>query len=157
MSRKPKNPRINDDPGKLGAAHLSTTALNDIDRAVGAQIRYQRILLGLSQQNVGDQLGLTFQQLQKYELGTNRVSASRLVHLSMILRVPISFFFETVRVVSDPQSPPNEESSTQPPEGVMSKPEAVELIGAYYQIESAKERNAAFGLIRAMAGRANDT
>ena len=155
-----RNARISNDPDALGAANLNDIQLNEIDRAVGGQIRYQRILLGLSQQNVSGQLGLTFQQLQKYEHGTNRVSASRLVHLSLILRVPVSFFFETVRVASDTQSHPHEEILPQAeeilprvPDSMMSKPEALALIKAFYGITSPKERTAAFRLISAMGGR----
>jgi len=65
---------------------------NPIDAHVGARVRLRRTLLGLSQEKLGAQLGLTFQQVQKYERGTNRISASRLHALSTILDVPVSFF-----------------------------------------------------------------
>ena len=66
---------------------------NPVDVHVGRRIRIRRVLCGLSQTALADQLGLTFQQLQKYESGANRVSASRLWHISQILDVPISWFF----------------------------------------------------------------
>ncbi len=68
-------------------------APNDVDRHVGARVRMRRILLGLSQEKLADALGLTFQQVQKYEKGTNRISASRLQQISGALGVPIEFFY----------------------------------------------------------------
>ena len=67
---------------------------NPVDKHVGGRIRMRRKLLGMSQEKLGDRLGLTFQQVQKYEKGTNRIGASRLQHISHILQVPVPFFFE---------------------------------------------------------------
>jgi transcriptional regulator with XRE-family HTH domain len=67
---------------------------NATDRHVGARVRMRRMMLGMSQEKLGDALGLTFQQVQKYEKGTNRIGASRLQHIAQILQVPVSFFFE---------------------------------------------------------------
>ena len=64
------------------------------DTHVGARVRMRRMMLSMSQEKLGDALGLTFQQVQKYEKGTNRIGASRLQHISSILQVPVSFFFE---------------------------------------------------------------
>jgi transcriptional regulator with XRE-family HTH domain len=69
-------------------------ATNPIDRHVGARVRMQRMMLGMSQEKLGEAIGLTFQQVQKYEKGTNRISASRLQHIAHILNVPVAFFFE---------------------------------------------------------------
>ncbi len=75
---------------------LNDQQLKAIDAAaVGAQVRQRRVLLGLSQEAVSRTIGLTFQQLQKYEHGTNRISASRLYQLATILNVPVNYFFET--------------------------------------------------------------
>ena len=68
-------------------------APNDVDRHVGTRIRMRRVLIGMSQEKLGGALGLTFQQVQKYEKGTNRVSASRLQQISSALGVPIDFFY----------------------------------------------------------------
>jgi transcriptional regulator with XRE-family HTH domain len=73
---------------------MAKKAPNQIDKHVGSRVRMRRMMLGMSQEKLGDALGLTFQQVQKYEKGTNRVSASRLQHLSHILQVPVPFFFE---------------------------------------------------------------
>jgi transcriptional regulator with XRE-family HTH domain len=68
--------------------------LNSIDKHVGSRVRMRRMMLGMNQTKLGDALGITFQQVQKYEKGANRVSASRLQHISHILQVPVPFFFE---------------------------------------------------------------
>ena len=69
-------------------------APNPIDKHVGSRVRMRRMMVGMSQEKLGDALGLTFQQVQKYEKGTNRIGASRLQQISIILQVPVSFFFE---------------------------------------------------------------
>jgi transcriptional regulator with XRE-family HTH domain len=68
--------------------------LNPIDKHVGSRLRMRRLMLDMSQTDIADALGLTFQQVQKYEKGTNRIGASRLQHISQILQVPVPFFFE---------------------------------------------------------------
>jgi transcriptional regulator with XRE-family HTH domain len=69
-------------------------ATNPIDRHVGSRVRMQRMMLGMSQEKLGEAIGLTFQQVQKYEKGTNRISASRLQHIAHVLNVPVAFFFD---------------------------------------------------------------
>lgn len=69
-------------------------ATNPIDKHVGSRVRMRRMMLGMSQSTLGDGLGITFQQVQKYEKGTNRMGASRLQHISQLLQVPVPFFFE---------------------------------------------------------------
>lgn len=76
------------------AARNGTKNPNPIDKHVGARVRMRRMLLGMSQEKLGDQLGITFQQVQKYENGTNRISASRMVQIGRVLEVPPAFFFE---------------------------------------------------------------
>jgi transcriptional regulator with XRE-family HTH domain len=73
---------------------VPTKATNPIDRHVGSRVRMRRMMLGMSQEKLGEAIGLTFQQVQKYEKGTNRISASRLQHIAAVLNVPVSFFFE---------------------------------------------------------------
>jgi transcriptional regulator with XRE-family HTH domain len=75
---------------------------NPIDKHVGSRVRMRRVMLGMSQEKLGDALDLTFQQVQKYEKGTNRIGASRLQQISLILQVPVAFFFEGVPT---PQGP----------------------------------------------------
>jgi transcriptional regulator with XRE-family HTH domain len=73
---------------------MAKKAPNPIDKHVGSRVRMRRMMLGMSQEKLGNALGLTFQQVQKYEKGTNRIGASRLQQISHILQVPVSFFFE---------------------------------------------------------------
>ncbi len=73
---------------------MSTKAPNPVDKYVGSRVRMRRIMLGMSQEKLGEALGLTFQQVQKYEKGTNRVGASRIKQISEILQVPVSFLFD---------------------------------------------------------------
>ena len=73
---------------------MAKKAPNPTDKHVGARVRMRRMMLGMSQEKLGDSLGLTFQQVQKYEKGANRIGASRLQQISHILQVPVSFFFE---------------------------------------------------------------
>lgn len=73
---------------------MAKKAPNPIDKHVGSRVRMRRMMLGMSQEKLGNALGLTFQQVQKYEKGTNRIGASRLQQISHILQVPVSFFFD---------------------------------------------------------------
>lgn len=83
--------------GALGGAKK---APNPIDKHVGARVRMRRMMLAMSQEKLGDALGLTFQQVQKYEKGTNHIGASRLQAISHILQVPVSFFFDGAPPIS---------------------------------------------------------
>jgi transcriptional regulator with XRE-family HTH domain len=78
----------------LQAGSPVTKVPNPIDRHVGARVRMRRMLIGMSQEKLGEALGLTFQQVQKYEKGTNRISASRLQQISETLNIPLSYFFK---------------------------------------------------------------
>src|SRR6201986_996370 len=73
---------------------MSTKAPNPVDKYVGSRVRMRRIMLGMSQEKLGEALALTFQQIQKYEKGPNRVGPSRIQQISEILQVPVSFLFE---------------------------------------------------------------
>jgi transcriptional regulator with XRE-family HTH domain len=73
---------------------MTKKAPNPIDKHVGSRVRMRRMMVGMSQEKLGDALGLTFQQVQKYKKGTNRIGASRLQQISHILQVPVAFFFE---------------------------------------------------------------
>src|SRR4051812_7300942 len=77
-----------------GELEMPAKLPNPVDRHVGSRVRMRRIMLGMSQEKLGEGLGLTFQQIQKYEKGTNRIGASRIQQISEILQVPVSFLFE---------------------------------------------------------------
>ncbi len=129
---------------------------NPVDIHVGARVRLRRTLLGMSQEKLGEAIGLTFQQVQKYERGTNRVSASRLYDLSGVLDVPVQFFFdEMANEVSD-QAPrlragiEDAQTIEFEPEP-MAKRETLELVRAYYRVKDPKVRKRIFELCKAMS------
>ncbi len=121
---------------------------------VGSRVRLRRNMLGLSQEKLGEAIGLTFQQVQKYERGTNRISASRLYQLSRVLDVPVSFFFDDTDSVRAPAIPDG--FSEPPSEGfepdLLGKHETVALVEAYYAIDDAPVRHCLFALAKALAG-----
>jgi transcriptional regulator with XRE-family HTH domain len=129
-----------------------------IDVHVGARIRLRRTLLGMSQERLGEALGLTFQQVQKYERGVNRVGASRLFDLSRVLDVPISFFFDdmpdtlSANFGGIPHRRSGTSSDQQDPFGddTLSRRETLELVRAYYRIIDPAIRKRVFDLIKSM-------
>src|SRR6195256_6049037 len=127
---------------------------NPIDVQVGARVRLRRNMLGLSQEKLGEAIGLTFQQVQKYERGANRIGASRLHELSRVLDVPVSFFFDSMDPVRAPAIPggfaePAAEAFDSDP---LRRRETVELVSAYYRIDDLALRRRLFDLARALAG-----
>ncbi len=131
-----------------------------IDMHVGARIRLRRTLMGMSQERLGEALGLTFQQVQKYERGVNRVGASRLFDLSRVLDVSISFFFDDM-----PEPLANIHGTYQTTRAVggfaeaqdsfgvddsMNRRETLELVRAYYRITDPAVRKRVFDLIKSM-------
>lgn len=117
---------------------------NPIDVHVGARVRLRRTLLGMSQERLGEALGLTFQQVQKYERGANRIGASRLYDLSRVLDVPVSYFFEDMGDDTMAASPRYMVRATEDPpqtdDGVMVQRETLELVRAYYRIRDPEVR-----------------
>lgn len=127
-----------------------------IDIHVGKRLRQRRTILGLSQEAVGNAIGLTFQQIQKYERGVNRIGSSRLYEFSKILSVPVSFFFE------DMEKPTTSEGGAAIVSGVaedapafehekMSSRETLEMMRAYYRITDPRVRKRVFELVKALA------
>ena len=127
-----------------------------VDRHVGARIRMRRLMLKISQTQLGDALGLSFQQLQKYEKGSNRVGASRLQHIASILQVPVSFFFEEVPVN---RSEPAQISDAPSPESVtafVSTTDGLKLIRALTNIKNTTLRRCIVQLVEHIARHPHD-
>jgi len=123
-----------------------------IDIHVGSRVRLRRTLLGMSQEKLGDALGLTFQQIQKYERGANRIGSSRLFKLSQILDVPVSFFFDDMPEDVERANRGLAEAPAEPFEAdQLSKRETLELVRAYYRVGDAKVRKRIFELVKAVA------
>jgi transcriptional regulator with XRE-family HTH domain len=130
-------------------------APNPIDVHVGGRIRLRRTLLGISQEKLGEALDLTFQQVQKYERGANRVGASRLFDLSRILDVPVGFFYDDMAEGVAECSPARIDAAAVIPEAAidpMAKRETLELVRAYYDIADPQVRRRVLDLARALGG-----
>ncbi|ACP23851.1 putative transcriptional regulator [Sinorhizobium fredii NGR234] len=125
---------------------------NPIDIHVGSRIRLRRTMLGMSQEKLGESLGITFQQIQKYEKGTNRVGASRLQNISSILNVPVSFFFEDAP--GEAGSGMAEAPSSNYVVDFLSSSEGLQLNRAFVKISDPKVRRKLVDLVKALAAEA---
>lgn len=126
---------------------------NPVDAHVGSRVRLRRMLLGMSQERLGESMGLTFQQVQKYEKGVNRIGASRLFQISKILDVPVQFFFEEAPYVGEPGSVPGmaESDSEAFILEFLNSREGLELNRAFVKIGDAKVRKSVVDLVRALS------
>lgn len=125
---------------------------NPIDIHVGSRIRLRRNMLGMSQEKLGESLGITFQQIQKYEKGTNRVGASRLQAIASVLSVPVSFFFEDAPGHEGTgQQGLAEDSQTAYVVDFMNSAEGLQLNRAFVRIEDAKVRRKIVDLVKTLA------
>jgi transcriptional regulator with XRE-family HTH domain len=138
---------------------MSTKDPNPIDKHVGSRVRMRRLMLGMSQERLADQLGITFQQVQKYEKGVNRISASRLQHSSQILDVPVSFFFEQA-----PQLTAKGRGLAESPaayiDNFLATSDGLALVKAFMEIDDPVLRRSIVGLVEgitsASAGRPSE-
>ena len=121
---------------------------------IGGRIRLRRTLLGYSQAKLATAIGLTFQQIQKYEHGSNRIGASRLHQLSRVLEVPVDFFFENAPPLADAsvQGLAEEAEPYDAGPDPMQRRETLELIRAYYRVEDQSTRRRVLDLLKAMSG-----
>lgn len=130
--------RVEGEPSRNGTvAHQGDTGpmATDIDLHLGKRLRRRRRLLGMTQQQLAMQVGIRFQQIQKYECGANRISAARLWQLSEALETPVSYFYDGLSEVLEQQSAPRQERSD-----MFSRKETLDLIQAYYQLEERPRR-----------------
>ncbi|MEA1938509.1 MAG: helix-turn-helix transcriptional regulator [Pseudomonadota bacterium] len=126
---------------------------NPIDVHVGSRVRLRRTLLGMSQEKLGDAIGLTFQQVQKYERGANRIGASRLYDMSQVMDVPISFFFDDIpkEYTEGYAATGMAESASQGFEpDPMAKRETLELVRGYYRIKDPAVRRKLFEMTKTL-------
>lgn len=124
---------------------------NPVDIHVGRRVRMRRTLLGMSQEKLGNAVSLTFQQIQKYERGANRIGSSRLFQLSRVLGVPVSYFFDDM----DPSLTGRAAGLSEMPEPFaddqLAKRETLEMVRAYYRIADPSVRKRMFELVKAVA------
>lgn len=139
--------------GGVGGGRSSRRA-NPVDQAVGNRVKMRRLTLEMSQERLGELLGITFQQVQKYEKGSNRVSASRLWQLSTVLDVAVGFFFEDVpRIVGAEAGQAGMAERGAEPYAIdfIASKEGIDLTRAYNRITDAKQRKAILDMIKSMA------
>ncbi len=153
MSETPETPFR---PHRRG--RTATGDPNPIDVHVGNRVRLRRTLKGLSQEKLGEAIGLTFQQVQKYERGANRIGASRLYDLARVLDVPVSFFFDDIPDEVATRSPAAQARGVGEAEeplayetDPMNRRETLELVRAYYGISDPSVRRKVFELAKTLA------
>jgi|SRR6516225_5158839 transcriptional regulator with XRE-family HTH domain len=127
-------------------------APNPIDQHVGSRVRMRRLMLAMSQEKLGAALGLTFQQVQKYERGANRIGASRLQQMSHILQVPVEFFFERGPDASAPHGSNGNALSMAQIDDFVSDPDGLRLMRAFLRIDNAALRRRIVMLVQEIAG-----
>src|SRR5262245_37345730 len=131
------------------------TPPSPIDKYVGSRVRMRRMMLGMSQEKLGDALGITFQQVQKYEKGKNRISASRLQQISHILRVPVTFFFEGVPDVPGPVHGMREAPSPTYVSEFLATSDGLALTKAFMRINDPKLRRRIVELVEQLTSDAS--
>lgn len=125
----------------------SNKIIDPIDIHVGNRVRMRRMMLNMSQEKLGETCKISFQQIQKYEKGTNRISASRLHHFATVLKVPVAFFFEGLPSTDDPEN-------TVPvprPEQILTEPMVMDLAVAFNQIDSHHVKSSFLTTVKAAA------
>jgi len=127
---------------------------NPIDKHVGSRVRMRRMMLGMSQEKLGDALALTFQQVQKYEKGTNRIGASRLQQISQILQVPVAFFFEGAPILPEGAVPVGLQEAPSPAyvSDFLATSDGLSLTKAFMRIPDPKLRRRIVDLVQQIAG-----
>lgn len=131
---------------------MTKKAPNPTDRHVGSRVRMRRMMLGMSQEKLGDALDLTFQQVQKYEKGTNRIGASRLQQIAHFLQVPVSFFFEGAPDLPGNPSGMSEAPSPAYVSDFLATSDGLALTKAFMRIKDSKLRRRIVDLVAQIAG-----
>src|SRR5262245_47767780 len=131
---------------------MAKKAPNPIDKHVGSRVRMRRMMLSMSQEKLGDALGLTFQQVQKYEKGTNRIGASRLQQISQILQVPVAFLFEGAPSLHPQPDGVREAPSPAYVSDFLATSEGLALTKAFTRIKEPKLRRRIVDLVEEIAG-----
>ena len=141
----------------LGVPALAKKQPSSVDAHVGSRVRLRRMLIGMSQEKLGENLGLTFQQVQKYEKGANRIGASRLYDISSILGVPVSYFFDDLSVEQGARRANGQSSSVGVEAGpymmeFLSSAEGFQLVRAFTKITDPRVRKRMLDLVKSLTG-----
>ncbi|TCK30037.1 Xre family transcriptional regulator /transcriptional regulator [Ancylobacter aquaticus] len=124
---------------------------NPVDKYVGSRVRMRRMMVGMSQEKLGESLGITFQQIQKYEKGTNRIGASRLQNISQVLSVPVAFFFDGAPTMLGDVAGFSEDASPAYVSDFLASSEGLALTRAFLKIADSKVRRRIVDLVEALA------
>ena len=136
----------------MAQAQRTKGRATSVDEQIGLKLRQRRTILGISQEKLAESLGVTFQQIQKYENGANRISASRLNLISQVLSVPFSYFFDDADKKNLSE---NADDIMSQEHNILQKKETLELIRIYYSIKNPKLRKDVFNLVKSMAESVN--
>ncbi|ACL55274.1 helix-turn-helix domain-containing protein [Methylobacterium nodulans] len=128
-------------------------APDPIDRHVGHRVRVRRLLVGVSQEKLGDALGVTFQQIQKYEKGANRISASRLQQIAEMLGVPVGFFYEGAPRPENWLDEEHVEVARQPGSDLFWTSQDLQLVRAFQRVDDPQVRRRLVALVEALSGK----
>jgi transcriptional regulator with XRE-family HTH domain len=131
---------------------MSTKVTDAVDKHVGNRVRMRRLMLDMSQEKLGNELGITFQQVQKYEKGTNRISASRLQAMSHILQVPVPFFFEGAPQIAGHVGKGAAAPSPAYVSDFLADADGLKLVRAFTEISDAKLRRSLVRLVEQIVG-----
>jgi transcriptional regulator with XRE-family HTH domain len=127
---------------------------NPVDKHVGSRVRMRRVLIGMSQEKLGEALGITFQQIQKYEKGTNRIGASRMQQIATVMSVPVSYFFEDAPGADGKQSGFGESHGSDYVVDFLTTTEGLQLNKSFVKISDPKVRRKIVDLVSALADQA---
>ena len=136
---------------KVGSAKMVSKKPNPIDVHVGSRVRLRRTMQGVSQEKLGEALGVTFQQVQKYEKGTNRIGASRMQQIAEVLKVPVAFFFEDAPAGVAPSAGMAEPTATNYVVDFLSTPDGIQLNRAFVRITNPALRRRVIEMVRTLA------
>jgi transcriptional regulator with XRE-family HTH domain len=136
---------------------MTKKAPNPIDKHVGSRVRMRRMMIGMSQEKLGEKLGITFQQIQKYEKGTNRIGASRLQQIATVLSVPVSFFFESAPIPDGAGGGLSEPASPAYVSDFLATSDGLALTKAFMKVKDAKVRRRIVDLVEAMVAEENSS
>jgi transcriptional regulator with XRE-family HTH domain len=131
---------------------MSIKSVNPVDKHVGSRARMRRNMLGMSQEKLGDKLGITFQQVQKYEKGSNRISASRLHEMARILQVPVPFFFDGAPHAAGQRRAEGQAPSPAYVSDFLADADGLKLVKAFTKIGDDKLRRSVVRLVEQIVG-----
>jgi len=128
-------------------------SVDEVDAFVGSRVRFRRVTIGMSQEHLGNAIGLTFQQVQKYEKGLNRIGAGRLYRIAQVLSVPVAFFYDGLPSTDDNDEMQQADARSAEIQSFLSTPEGQQLAHAFQQIDDGPTRRRILDLVNTISAR----